>query len=331
MEGPSKEFADPERQELIKLIAEDHFKLFQTKDVSPALYAFIWLADIEKLRETAPGSIAPMVVLLNPGFLKLAIQQWLQKGRSGSKASSKASSVTETSPALIPRRQRVTDPDRIPLTTSTVDVENTSAAPIKARSKRALKLTEERDKGCIVQRVPCVDVAHIFPSSLRDSHVASPLIQTLRCFWKEEHVDAWLKAAYGAGTESPHNLICLSPTAHRLHGNALFAFKFKSYVETENTRALELNFYWLKHAEPRTTVPLTEVPSLDLEAPSDIGLYNYQKGLENGHHVKSGEIVRMETDDPERKPLPLQPLLQMQWLLNRVAALSAAAEPDDLE
>ncbi|PYI34920.1 hypothetical protein BP00DRAFT_422854 [Aspergillus indologenus CBS 114.80] len=43
------------------------------------------------------------------------------------------------------------------------------------------------------------------------------------------------------------------------------------------------------------------------------------------------KIIIMTTDDPQDKPLPSMELLQMQWTLNRLAALSGAAAVDDEE
>lgn len=52
MEGPNKEFADPERVELINSFPKhSYFKCCGTKEVPQAIYALLWLSDIEKLRE----------------------------------------------------------------------------------------------------------------------------------------------------------------------------------------------------------------------------------------------------------------------------------------
>ena len=39
--------------------------------------------------------------------------------------------------------------------------------------------------------------------------------------------------------------------------------------------------------------------------------------------------ISLETDDPVTRPLPDFRLLEMQWFLHRVAAMSGAAEPQD--
>jgi len=45
--------------------------------------------------------------------------------------------------------------------------------------------------------------------------------------------------------------------------------------------------------------------------------------------ISSGDEISLETDDPVNKPLPSLKLLEMQWFLHRVAAMSAATEPQD--
>ena len=45
--------------------------------------------------------------------------------------------------------------------------------------------------------------------------------------------------------------------------------------------------------------------------------------------IHSGDEIYLETSDPKRLPLPDLRLLEMQWILHRVTALSGAAEPRD--
>jgi hypothetical protein len=45
--------------------------------------------------------------------------------------------------------------------------------------------------------------------------------------------------------------------------------------------------------------------------------------------IRSGDEIYLETNDPEGLPLPDWRILDMQWILHRVTALSAAAEPRD--
>jgi hypothetical protein len=49
-----------------------------------------------------------------------------------------------------------------------------------------------------------------------------------------------------------------------------------------------------------------------------------------GQLIKSGDTITLYTPDPESFPLPSEDLINLQWHLNRVAALSAAAIDDYL-
>jgi hypothetical protein len=61
------------------------------------------------------------------------------------------------------------------------------------------------------------------------------------------------------------------------------------------------------------------------------------EGLESGSHIKlfhlptnrqicSGDTISITTKDPETWPLPDYGLLELQWILHRVAAMSGAVE-----
>lgn len=43
--------------------------------------------------------------------------------------------------------------------------------------------------------------------------------------------------------------------------------------------------------------------------------------------IKSGLSIILETKDPKKMPLPSMELLDLQWTLQRLTAMSAAAEP----
>jgi hypothetical protein len=48
-----------------------------------------------------------------------------------------------------------------------------------------------------------------------------------------------------------------------------------------------------------------------------------------GERIYSGHKVTVTTDDPDERPLPSWELLDMQWVLQRLLAISGAAEPQD--
>jgi hypothetical protein len=59
-----------------------------------------------------------------------------------------------------------------------------------------------------------------------------------------------------------------------------------------------------------------------------IGTYK-ENGEPEYRAVVSGDVFTLTTHDPERLPLPSWPLLEMQWHLQRIAAMSGAAEVRD--
>ncbi|KAF9886522.1 hypothetical protein FE257_011429 [Aspergillus nanangensis] len=50
---------------------------------------------------------------------------------------------------------------------------------------------------------------------------------------------------------------------------------------------------------------------------------------QNDNPIYSGHVIEMTTQDPESFPLPSFDLLHMQWVMNRVAAISGAADISD--
>lgn len=47
--------------------------------------------------------------------------------------------------------------------------------------------------------------------------------------------------------------------------------------------------------------------------------------------IQSGDIFTLTTDDPESRPLPSLELLEMQWILQRITAMSDAAGTPELD
>ena len=59
--------------------------------------------------------------------------------------------------------------------------------------------------------------------------------------------------------------------------------------------------------------------------------FNSSATIDTGEMIRSGDVICLETVDPEKLPLPDFRLLDMQWILHRVSALSGAAEPSDFD
>lgn len=112
---------------------------------------------------------------------------------------------------------------------------------------------------------------------------------------------------------------------HRLWGKARFAFK-PVYINDECVE-LHVAFYWLPVNKWRER-PLTPAP----EAPSEVRFSGKGYKLFDNITEKvicSGDILVFKTNDPTEHPLPSKELLEMQWNLASVQALSRVADVGD--
>ena len=76
------------------------------------------------------------------------------------------------------------------------------------------------------------------------------------------------------------------------------------------------------------SVNVSHVPSVSAnsdQGPNLAKLWNHETDMK----IHSGCEISLETDDPVSQPLPDLRLLEMQWVLHRVTAMSGAAEPLD--
>ena len=150
----------------------------------------------------------------------------------------------------------------------------------------------------------------------------------MRLFWSQDRVNAWHDAIFSSvsGTEVVFNLMCLCPNAHKYHERAYFALKPKEI--SSDKKSLKVEFYWLPRCDHSNQVNILRTPSIPEHLDGKtrrIGLWN----VETDQRIRSGDIIYFETNDPENLPLPDFRLLEMQWILHRVSALSGAAELSD--
>jgi hypothetical protein len=157
-------------------------------------------------------------------------------------------------------------------------------------------------------------------------------------FWPEEKVQQWFNTIFqhdrSLGTETCQNLLCLDPLVHTLWGDAKFALRPLS-SSGDNT-VLELEFNWLQQYSStldRGSFDLLTIPRSNngmtasgdkVRAPTVL----YSQHL--GRPVQTGDILKVTTNDPIHLPLPSRELLEMQWLLTQVAAMSGAAEDKEI-
>ena len=89
---------------------------------------------------------------------------------------------------------------------------------------------------------------------------------------------------------------------------------------------MNVKFEWLPQYEHSSTVDLLEIPrsSHALSGGPNVLLSN----VRTRNFLTSGDIITFTTTDPLTIPLPSWPLLEMQYILNRLVALRGAGQQD---
>ncbi|KKZ60914.1 hypothetical protein EMCG_00675 [[Emmonsia] crescens] len=200
------------------------------------------------------------------------------------------------------------------------------------RSATAREMCRRRDgSACIVTKFPdYIDVAHIFPFSMGRSEMETGTFwDLLQIFWSQERINGWRDAILRHGTETPENLMCFSPTLHRCHASGRFALQ--PIKMSEDEKQLTLRFYWLPR---KSSLPamnsIQDRPHIAdniAELPRDLKVFN----VITERKICSGDEIVLETPDPKNLPLPDIRLLDMQWVLQRLMALSGGAEAEDYD
>ena len=176
-------------------------------------------------------------------------------------------------------------------------------------------------------------VAHIYPYSLPDQSSAKEFKfwDILEGFWSEERIQRWREKIFpdqncpDQGSETCQNLICLSHDAHAYWGRAYFALKPIQLSDDEKT--LDVEFHWLPQRGYSAGVDVTTSPTSSKVSDISAGTKLFHFPTEQAIH--SGRKISLTTDDPVKRPLPSFGLLEMQWILHRLVAMSGAAEIDD--
>ena len=156
----------------------------------------------------------------------------------------------------------------------------------------------------------------------------------LRNFWPEENITVWETELFPNGSdkqgfETPSNMITLSKDVHALWNKEAFALKPIS-VSDDNT-TLTIQFFWqIEHhlVMPTTSLLTTPLSTKGLDNYNRSRLLDYRQ-TEYLSLIKSGDLFKLTTDDPEARPLPSIALLEMQWFLQRVMGMAGAADVEE--
>ncbi len=207
---------------------------------------------------------------------------------------------------------------------------------IVRHDRRVADHCKERDHGlCVVSGINAVDALYLYPwraFKLTDRD-RSVIWETLGMFWPKEKIERWKSRTvpdkkvngYG-GIEQVKNMLTLTATLHRFHSEAAFALR--PVRMSEDKTKLELEFHWLAREtrEPSTKVDLLKEPQSSRDRKDSGKGYQFCRVADSPPSLlTSGTRFTMTTDDAVNKPLPDPDLLELQWHLQRIFAISGAA------
>jgi hypothetical protein len=145
----------------------------------------------------------------------------------------------------------------------------------------------------------------------------------LYSFWDHARVREFEARVLTKGTEICGNYMCLDPTAHCYWDEARFALK--PLTVDADKKSMEVQFFWMPRYKFKEKQDLLEVPNLPPDLTHrEAGACLYNTQLDKV--VCSGDIITLRTHDPEGFPLPDFRLLELQWILHRLASLRGASE-----
>ena len=197
---------------------------------------------------------------------------------------------------------------------------------------------------CVLSGYGCPDAAHIIPLSLTHDKAKQRTLRFLESFWGPDATAVWRETCEDVGvTESPQNIICLNKHLHALWGSASFGLK------PLRDRAVERNevwvqFHWLRQGlYMPTDFALPEITDKQIHelakcaaegshgfamAGSDLdgngrGRNDTLAHRASGIPIQTGQVFVIRAEDPRN--LPSLDLLELQWHLVRLAAMSGAA------
>ncbi|KAJ5316950.1 hypothetical protein PENANT_c030G10691 [Penicillium antarcticum] len=289
------EFADVERQTLIRQIVDDHPGL---SHLSRSAFFFLWFSDIRQLRNLA----APCSDEDRDG------RYWALTGTN-------MCDLPDILPVSPSERSRSESPSLFE-DAMTPESEYCQAASL------------QRDKyQCVVTKMgrPTLQSAYIFPSISDNSW------RLLQVFFDREQLIALNPEQDNCITEQVSNYLTLSVLVQRFWHFATCAFRPVS-INNENTE-MEIAFHWLPITNHKRAEKVPIFQRLDLnqvqewvEGPHDgIRL----RHVETEQVIRSGFLFKVTTFDPESQPLPSFALLQLKWRLSRIAAMQGASGEGD--
>lgn len=187
-------------------------------------------------------------------------------------------------------------------------------------------MAQERDRNMcpFTKNADRVEVAQIFPSFLISEESAAPDSSfwiMLSALWGRGKVSKWHEAMTKM---SCANFISMDCDVHDWFANNVFALRPLEYNHSKTE--LEVEWYWQPfHArlDPPGYVNLTDQPFSSSQEAGSCDTKGHWCEISLGKRfVKSGHKFVLRTSDLDGHPLPSRDLLELQWYLNRQAAMS---------
>ena len=321
------------------------------RTVDNANHALIWLSDLEVLREMVENAESSKTTarLVRRGFRNTPdvlkhLKSWLAR-RTGKQDADRAADLAEHAPPSAPAPAPApvsAESSKSPQTKSPKrkGKKGESPSPTKiprladnviGRSKPARDTVQARDNDrCVVTKMgEPIQMCHIYPYALgkKPENEREEFWSLLETFWAPDKIEKWKSKVLGPrGTETVENYLCLSTIVHDLWGKARLALE--PVEVAEDGTSLTVRFWWLPGNKLVTNMPLCDPPCLPASlkgSPLNAKLWN----CDTDQPIYSGQLVTLTTRDPVAMPLPSFELLNMQWMLNRIAALCGAADVSD--
>ncbi|EGR45319.1 uncharacterized protein TRIREDRAFT_111168 [Trichoderma reesei QM6a] len=206
-------------------------------------------------------------------------------------------------------RNQPSQPSMTPVSPSTYLRGNTPSTLEKRREQVVCLFTVSRD----------AEKADIFPLCTTIGDAFQPLDALLQCFWGERIRDRWVSRVTDPGViNSPRNFLSMNRQLHFWWDNAAFALKPLSESET----SIVVQWHWLQESclSPRMMIP----PNAEYTKYVSRQVGDSWGSLKHafGKTLQTGQVFTIRVDDPGQ--LPCFELLELQWDLLRVAAISGA-------
>ncbi|KAK1246092.1 hypothetical protein MKX07_005161 [Trichoderma sp. CBMAI-0711] len=186
---------------------------------------------------------------------------------------------------------------------------NTPSTLEKRRQQEVCLFTVSRD----------AEKADIFPLCTTIGDAFQPLDALLQCFWGENIRNRWATCVTDPSIiKSPRNSLSMNRQLHFWWDNAAFALKPLSESET----AIVVQWHWLQDSclSPRMMIP----PNAEYTKYVSRHVGDSWGSLKHafGKTLQTGQVFTIRVEDASR--LPCFELLELQWDLLRVAAISGA-------